>query len=339
MAEISVIIPIYKVEKYLQECLDSVINQTFSDLQIVLVDDGSPDGCGAICDKYAETDDRIVVIHQENSGLSNARNAGIAKAVGKYICFIDSDDIVSLEYCKTLYNLLADTEYDFSVCGVCRYKDGENPVPGGISNVHVVSNVDFFGMQVHKQSEFGVWNKLYRRELFEHIKFRSGKIHEDVFWSCDLARVLSHKVIFTEKQLYYYRIRGSGIVAEHAKKCSSDRVAAGKCLIETAEILRPELVTDCVCYTLGYPWSFIDKIYVNNDFNENSKFMKDLREAIRGYGEQYYSSGRCSAITEFRMKLYSYSPALYGINAYSRLMRNYIYRLFGKDPYSDGHGI
>ena len=115
---ISVIIPIYNVEQYLDRCIDSVKKQTYTNLEIILVDDGSPDNCGKMCDEYAEDDKRIKVIHKENGGLSDARNAGIEIATGEYITFIDSDDYVSLDYVEYMYKLLKDAGAKLSICGV-----------------------------------------------------------------------------------------------------------------------------------------------------------------------------------------------------------------------------
>ena len=106
MSLISVIVPVYKVEEYLYECIDSIRRQTYKDLEIILVDDGSPDNCGMICDEYAKNDERIRVIHQNNAGLSSARNKGIENASGDYLCFVDSDDFISDDYCETLFMLL-----------------------------------------------------------------------------------------------------------------------------------------------------------------------------------------------------------------------------------------
>ncbi len=120
---VSVIIPIYKVEPYIRECLDSVINQTYRNLEIILVDDGSPDGCPKICDEYAENDSRIKVVHKENGGLSDARNKGLDVASGEYITFVDSDDVVHKAYVEFLYDNLKKTNSDVSVCQSVSFRD------------------------------------------------------------------------------------------------------------------------------------------------------------------------------------------------------------------------
>lgn len=234
--EISIVVPVYRVEKYLEECVESIINQTFSKWELILVDDGSPDSCPELCEEIAKRDLRIKVIHQENGGLSNARNTGVRNARGKYICFIDSDDIVAPTYCEILHQLLKDSTYDFSVCAVKRFEDGDKPQEDkNKDETKVISNEEYLGLQLKHKTEFGVWNKLYRKEIFDFMEFEPEKIHEDVIWSAELADNFHDNIIMSEKQLYYYRQREGGIVSNMSIRCSSDRIYAGKRLIQITE--------------------------------------------------------------------------------------------------------
>lgn len=337
MPEISVIVPVYKVESYLHSCVDSILSQTFSDLELLLVDDGSPDNCGIICDEYAAKDPRVRVIHKKNGGLSSARNAGVESARGEYICFIDSDDWVAQDYCETLYTLLRNSDCDFSVCNICRCEEGKASSPVFSQRTCSVDNTKFLRMQLMKESEFGAVNKLYRRELFDRIRFAEGRIHEDVIWSGDLARQLHGGVMMTDKQLYYYRQRSGSIV--HAGKCSADRVYAGQYLIDTAEQVCPELFDECLRYAAEYPFMFVDGIYVRREFKENKAFLDALQALLRRYPKEYHALSSLSLIQRKRMRLFAKSRFLYGLNAYARLLRVYLYRVLGKDAYADGHGI
>ncbi len=339
MPEISVIVPVYMVENYLDACVQSLRNQTFQDIEIILVDDGSPDNCPAICDTYATQDNRIRVIHQKNAGLSCARNAGVRAATGQYICFVDSDDLVSPHYCRTLYDLLHNTTYDFSVCGTHRFEDGTTPSANSFVNeVSTFTNEDFFKEQLAKRSEFGVWNKLYRRELFQHLQFAPGKLHEDVIWSGDLAGHLHNGVICTNAPLYFYRQRAGSIVNTVSRKCSPDYIFAGEHLVHIAESQYPTLVLDCIYYTLHYPWMFVDGIYVHRTVSENRNFLNALQLFIRKYAS-VLPQLPLSEVLQKRMRLFAKSRFLYGFNAYTRLLRVYLYRILGKDAYKDGHGI
>lgn len=339
MPEISVIVPVYKVEAYLTDCVRSLMRQTFSDVEVILVDDGSPDNCGHLCDIFAQEDNRIRVIHQKNAGLSVARNVGIDAAQGRYICFVDSDDFVAADYCRALYDLLDGSEFDFSVCGVCRFSDGTRPEPKMAAAVQTVTNVQYAAMQLDRKTEFGVWNKLFRRELFDQIRFIPGKLHEDVFFSADLLRTLRGGVIATEQQLYCYRQREGGIVSSAAVKCSSDRVYAGEYLMDAVQQVCPELAPQALYYAVHYPWMFVDPIYVHRTFRENRAFLDQLQDYLRRYIEKYLEKSIFSNILMNRMCLFAKSRFLYGFNAYARLFRVYLYHLLRKDAYADGHGI
>lgn len=339
MSKISIVVPVYGVEQYLEECVDSLINQTFKDIEIILVDDGSPDNCGSICDAFATRYPQIRVIHQENSGLSVARNIGIDSSSGEYICFVDSDDMVAPDYCQRLYEFLDGSLYDFSFCGVCRFQDGEVPASGGQDTELHVANIQYLKMQLERKSEFGVWNKLFRKDIFKHIRFESGRIHEDVIFSAELAGNLHHGVIYTTKELYFYRQRENGIVSTHKKKCSPDRIYAGECILRATKNFAPELIEIAAQYAIEYPWMFIDPIYVNRSFKKNKSFMDAVQQYLKDNIQLYKQNNIFSDIQTRRLDLFSKSKFLYGFNAYARLIRLYIYRLFRRDAYSDGHGI
>lgn len=190
MPKISVIIPVYKVEKYLKRCVESVLAQTYRDLEIILVDDGSPDRCPTLCEELAATDTRVKVIHKENGGLSSARNAGIAAASGAYIGFVDSDDYILPEMYEKLYHALCDNDADISICNyayvdedtgaIDEEKAAEDPV---VTEVLTREQAYEKINQLWKYSYYYVtaWNKLYKKELFEGCLFAEGKLHEDEF--------------------------------------------------------------------------------------------------------------------------------------------------------------
>lgn len=343
MALVSIIVPVYKVEKYLEKCVESLINQTMSDIEIILVDDGSPDNCGNICNYYSSIDPRIKVIHQKNEGLSSARNRGIDTSSGKYICFVDSDDCVSTDYCEVLYNILKNTKCDYSVCGTHRFNDGEliskNINKENNMAINIKSNFQYLDDQIHKKSEFGVWNKMYRRYVFDKIRFADGKLHEDIFFSVDLARNFVNGVSICDKNCYYYRQRQGGIVSQSQKKCSPDLVVAGEYLVDMVKNNYPIILNDSIYYSLNYTWSFVDKIYVNRDFKNNRKFLIEIKRLISDNIVKIKNENIFDKSRTHRMILFSKSKFFYGFNAYTRLFRVYLFRLFNKDAYSNGHGI
>ena len=215
---ISVIVPVYKVEKYLRKCIDSIINQTYKNLEIILVDDGSPDNCGAICDEYTANDSRVKVIHKENGGLSSARNAGIDIASGDYIAFIDSDDYIDVNMIKTLYKKISDDNSDMAICnfsyvdenGKMIYEKNEYmPI-----KTEVISGRDIL---YNKLLEAKSWywviacNKIYKKSLFDGIRYPIGKLNEDEFIIHEIY-FRCKKISCIETSMYYYVQRSNSII-------------------------------------------------------------------------------------------------------------------------------
>lgn len=214
---ISVIVPVYKVEKYLRDCVDSILSQTYTDFELILVDDGSPDICGEICDEYAAQDPRVRVIHQENQGLSGARNAGIDAARGDYLTFIDSDDMVSPEYISVLLQALEDADADLSVCRTFGFIDGEDPKAERkeITSQIVVSGTDACIMLYDGRAEIPVnaWGKLFRTAVIGELRFPLGRLHEDQAFT-PLVCYRAKKVSSVDADLYYYRGRDDSITRD-----------------------------------------------------------------------------------------------------------------------------
>lgn len=203
--KISVIIPVYNVEKYLEKCINSVIEQTYTNLEIILVNDGSTDSSGEICDKYKQLDNRIVVFHKENGGLSDARNYGIERANGEYIAFLDSDDWVDFKYIEILYENLRNYNADISICNFRRVHD-ENELLNNNNNIILYNNIEALQQIYTNKSVQTIvaWNKLYKSNILKKNRFPKGKIHEDEY----LIPILLYSakiVVYTDKELVYYR--------------------------------------------------------------------------------------------------------------------------------------
>lgn len=212
---ISVIVPIYKVEPYLDRCVESIVNQTYNNLEIILVDDGSPDNCPAMCDAWAQKDCRIKVIHKLNGGLSDARNSGIAVATGAFIGFVDSDDWIASTMYEKLYESMKKNECNMAVCGTQLVGEIENK--SNITAAHEIQSVSMCGEQAMRAviEEKGitptVWNKLYRADRIKEIPFAVGKTHEDVFWTYQAVHACQSVVIIPD-QLYFYVQRSGSIM-------------------------------------------------------------------------------------------------------------------------------
>lgn len=212
---ISVIIPIYNVEDYLVDCLNSVINQTYRDLEIILVDDGSVDACSEICDKYSLTDKRIKVIHKKNGGLSDARNAGIDIATGEYITFVDSDDMLDLNMISYLYELIEADKSDISSCRRLRINENGTLISNNLLDEghYCVKGADNCMHEYLSKNNFDTvaWAKLYRMSLFKDIRYPVGRYNEDVFTTYKVV-AMSKSISIGLAQLYLYRERSNSIM-------------------------------------------------------------------------------------------------------------------------------
>ena len=209
---ISVIVPVYNVSNYLKECVDSIINQSYKNIEILLIDDGSTDDSGKICDKYAKKDKRIKVFHKENGGLSDARNVGLDNCSGEYICFIDSDDFVTNNYVELLYAAIKENSTLLSQCGFSRYNNGLSGDNVCYDNNKVINKDDFFydNFTKHQIDNTVVWNKLYSKKLLGKIRFEKGKIHEDEFFTYKIIDKVDRISIISDC-LYMYRVNESSI--------------------------------------------------------------------------------------------------------------------------------
>ncbi len=218
MAEtISVIVAIYDVERYLRRCIDSILAQTYRELEIILVDDGSTDGCGAICDEYAVRDRRVKVIHKENGGLADARNAGIAAATGVFYTFVDGDDYMSPLMIQRLYNAQKQSDADITICRYnCVDEEGHeealrHSMPHAFRRARTGREV-LSGTALEKTWVYWLvaWNKLYRASLFDKLRYPAGKLHEDVFIMHRLYYA-ANRVDSCDDALYYYVQRPDSI--------------------------------------------------------------------------------------------------------------------------------
>lgn len=201
---LSVIIPIYNVEPYLDRCMESIVNQTYKNLEIIMVDDGSPDNCPELCEVWSKKDNRIKVVHKENGGLSDARNVGISVATGEYIAFVDSDDFVDLDMYRYMIDALEKNDADISTCGRYSYRNGE------VSQKHIAANeIVLTPIQAIDELlrggliEEAAWDKIYKKKLFDGIVFPVGEINEDLP-IMPLLFEKANKIVCTGKALYYY---------------------------------------------------------------------------------------------------------------------------------------
>lgn len=209
--KISVIIPIYRVEQYLCKCVESVLTQTYHDLEIILVDDGSPDGCGKICDEYAERDERVKVIHKPNGGVASARNAGLDAATGEWIGWVDSDDWAEPALFETLLQGALETSAEISVCGHWEEYRGRREVSGW-QELRVLDTEQALGELLENgRMKNLLWDRIFHRTLFDGLQFPEGRTYEDIAVMHWLF-LRAEKVACLPEVLYHYRQREGSIV-------------------------------------------------------------------------------------------------------------------------------
>lgn len=233
---LSIIVPVYDVERYLPKCIDSILAQTFTDFELILVDDGSPDSCPALCDAAAAKDARIRVIHQKNGGLSAARNAGLDAARGAWIGFVDSDDYIAPEMYEAMYHAVQSTGADLALCDYVKVDE-----TGALcTQTHVaVPQKSLTGRELLQKAYWTTvqiaWNKLYHRTIFAQLRYPVGKLNEDFFVIPEICLNTQRAVVVPEV-LYYYVQRGDSIMGKSRTLRYYDAAEAAQrywdCLVE-----------------------------------------------------------------------------------------------------------
>ena len=247
-----IIVPVYDVERYLPKCMDSILAQTFTDFELILVDDGSPDNCPALCDAAAAKDARIRVIHQKNGGLSAARNAGLDAARGAWIGFVDSDDYIAPEMYEAMYHAVQSTGADLALCDYAEVDEAGAPC----QSMHIrLEKKDFTGRDLLKNATDSTiqpaWNKLYRRDVFAQLRYPEGKLNEDLFLIPEIC-LNTQKAVVVPKALYYYVQRGGSIMSGNKTLRHFDAAEAAQrywdCLVENAAY---DALANAAKFTMG----------------------------------------------------------------------------------------
>lgn len=305
---ISIIVPVYNVEEFLNQCIKSVLDQSYKKLEIILVDDGSTDQSGKICDRYQMMDARIKVIHKENGGLSDARNTGLRLAKGKYYSFIDSDDYISSEMIQTMFDSLKRNQCDIAVCNMIRFGD-------------VVDSVKFYYPAEREQVLAGterfqtlnqpsVCNKLFCSELFNNIKFPKGKYYEDTYVYHELL-YQAKKIVLTGKDSYWYRARPDSIVGR--KQYTNqyfDFIEAVYCRARFLERKNVQPYGLEACLSLYAAYANAEK---NIEKSENTKvcFQQSKKEFAWAYGRIMKQGKNIGMKQKIRLMLLRYFPRIH----------------------------
>lgn len=283
---ISVIVPVYGVEKYLERCIDSVLSQTFDDFELVLVEDGSPDSCGEICDKYAQRDKRIKVIHQTNQGLSAARNTGLnyvfENSESEWISFVDSDDWIHPEYLERLYQAVDNTNTKVAICDHMQTTNWELDFIKEEEKIHVISPEDLYVKRTFLI--LAAWGKLYHRFLWENVRYPVGKIREDEFTTWKIMFSLD-QISVVYNCLYVYYQRENSIMHKKWDIQHLDAIDAFEEQIVFFQRNKYNRAFSCVIGRyLMFLAKCLEKIYYPND-----EIKKSVRIRLKGVYKKYIS--------------------------------------------------
>lgn len=307
--KISVIIPVYKVEKYLKKCINSVLDQEYKNIEIILVDDGSPDNCGNICDKYAQMDTRIKVIHKENGGLSSARNAGLDVATGEYIGFVDSDDYIEPSMYSGMLEIAIKYNSPLVVCGVTYvYENGTTAVrskPSGIVELNFQDAI--IEMNTYRLFDMAAWSKLYRADLFKDIRFPVGKLSEDLYVMYKIFE-LAEKVVYVPNRYYNYVQRQNSI--SHNIRINHDFEYAAKAQMEYLEEKYPEMKTIGRTAYVSAVLTVYD-FYIKSGKKCPEQVLKHFNDVVSSNIDYVRKAKFLSKVKKIQIGLFLLSPAAY----------------------------
>lgn len=315
--KISVIVPVYNVKDYLEACVKSIVSQTYQNLEIILVDDGATDGCSELCDEIAKTDERIMVVHKENGGLSDARNAGMDVATGDYIGFVDSDDAIEPDMFELLINNLLNYNADISCCRYTRvWEDGQEENVGDDGEIRVYNGLDALKEYIYgKTMDPFVWNKLYKSELINHPngekrRFIKGVLGEDNPFNIEMLKTVNKVVLAEESKYRYLQKRPGAITNSAVSQKKIDSVYFWDGVRKDCEANYPELVP----YALRRQALFYIGLY---NMVSNQKSYESEKKTVRNFLKEQNSNIQKSDICERVLKLSSilivYAPWLYNI--------------------------
>lgn len=307
---VSIIVPVYNTEKYLDRCIKSIISQTYKNLEIILVDDGSPDNCPHMCDEWAEKDNRIKVIHKLNDGLANARNSGIEICNGDYVMFTDSDDYIELDMVEFLMNLSVKYNADVSRCGFYyNYDNGNQKTDGNDYTVKLLEKDDRIIELVTTGFGGTVWNKLYKREVVKSNFFsKQDGCSEDILYNFRVYKE-DYKTVFSDVPKYHYVIRNNSITNNTFGYGAFDIIRAKQIVVDYAEENENILPYAIKGYVMS---AFI----VLSGCIQNDAFYEDRQRLIKkilSYKKYIFKSKLYSNTDKLKTLILFISPRLYEI--------------------------
>lgn len=298
--KLSIIVPVYNVEKYLSDCLESILSQDFKDYEIVLLDDGSSDGCPAICDDYAMKDHRIRVFHQQNAGQASVRNAGLTKAKGFYVTFVDSDDILAENALQTLMDDIEKTSSDIVLGRMVRFDENNNFRP----YTKLATRRDMSGKEAMctilegKLLNISMCGGIYKKSVFYNVSFPEGYVCEDWFVTPSIY-LNAKKVVFNPVLSYKYRVNSVSTMAYLSKKPNAQVIEVAEHAIDMIRDSEDEqLYYNTLWFNIRRVWKFIGIMYSKGMQSENRYFEDKVQDFIRGYWKDLKLSKQMNKIEQ-----------------------------------------
>lgn len=306
---ISIIVPIYNVERYLDKCIQSIINQTYSKLEIILIDDGSPDDCPQLCDEWAKKDSRIKVVHKKNGGLSSARNSGLDIFTGKYVAFVDSDDWIDEKYIETLYKNLIKHNVDISMVSYNRHETDNifNPYSGVDSRVITKDEAIKDFCYFRKNLAGGTWDKLCKAELFKTLRFPVGLNSEDRYTNAVIYSK-SNSIYYDNTPLYSYRIRENSICTAKFNSHFFDEEKVAELAIKYLQKNNYANDNDLHNFRMSVCRNILYKLSV---MNADKKYIKEYLKKTRSYYWKTISNKEVGLNFKVKLTMLCMSPKIY----------------------------
>jgi glycosyltransferase involved in cell wall biosynthesis len=305
--EISIIVPVYKVEKYLVECLNSILSQSFKDFELLLVDDGSPDRCPQICDEYGLKDPRVVTFHKKNGGQASARNCGLDHAKGRYLMFVDSDDLLAEDALKHLYREITTTNADVVLGKVIRF----DAVSGKLRPyTHLEDYKEMSGRETLEMLLEGhllnisVWGGVYKRKIWDEVRMPVGHVCEDWYIMPDIYLQKGTVVVFSPTLVYLYRDNGQSTMSVLYRQCNTQVIDVAEHVIQTIKQVDNNLYHTTLWSNIKRVWKYVGIIYSQKRRNDELDFLSKVRTLIKSYWAELISAGKMT--TEERIGVWAF---------------------------------
>ena len=305
--KISIIVPVYKVEKFLSECVSSILTQSFRDFELVLVDDGSPDECPQKCDKYSLNDPRVVTFHKKNGGLSSARNFGLDHAKGRYIMFVDSDDLLAEDALERLYNEIITTNADVVLGRIIRFdaKSGKSRPYTHLEDYKEMSGKQTLEMLLKGNPlNISVCGGMYKREVWDEVRMPVGYVCEDWYIMPDIYLQKDIAVVFLPMLVYLYRDNAQSTMSGMYRHCNSQVIDVAERVIQTIKQIDNELYYKTLWSNIKRVWKYVGIIYSQKRRKDELDFLSKVRIFIKSYWTDLINADKMN--TEERLGVWAF---------------------------------